>query len=91
MCRSNFVVSVKDLRIAKLARSSRVLTCNAELDAYMAAVDRNGPDSRIVSKFANALTLCMNQKVRDYLIQIVLLYFTFMFIFCRVCLRNPLQ
>ena len=55
-------ISLRDLRIAKIERRTRVTPCGNELEAYLSALARvAGDDSNVPESLSKALKDCMGK------------------------------
>lgn len=55
-------ISLRDLRIAKIERKSRMTPCGAEFDAYLSGLARaGGDDSKVPDGLSKALLECMGR------------------------------
>ncbi len=55
-------ISLRDLRIAKIERRTRVTPCGTEFDAYLSALARvAGDDSKVPEGISKALLDCMGR------------------------------
>jgi hypothetical protein len=58
-------ISLRDLRIAKLQKRTRMNACTQELDAFLAAVAAvGGNEDKVPAAVKSRLALCMEGSVR---------------------------
>lgn len=56
-------ISLRDLRIAKIERKSRMTPCGSEFDAYLSALARvAGDDTKVPDGLSKALLDCMGRE-----------------------------